>query len=193
MSAPKLLRWSGLAANLCGVLLPLSWILEVVFGFPPSDLIDTIYFVGLIFLVFGLMGIYGSQVVETGVFGFLGFLLTILTTCLAISGNWLPENMEAGGVVGLILPLMAFSGLIGYTLLGIGSWKANKFPRWTAVLWPTGWLVALISMALVMSGFGFAEYLHVFAFVLWALGFMRAGVMLLSVTIEPSLEPVAAT
>jgi hypothetical protein len=166
--------------------------LDIVFRVPSNDLTRTLYFAGLIFLLFGLMGIYGSQIKESGVYGFLGFLLTILTTSIALSVNWIPDTGEVGGVANMLVPLMALTGLVGYILLGIGAWKANQLPRWTTVLWPLGWGLAIVSMALVMSGIGAAAYLHVIAFILWAAGFISAGVTLFTTGIEPSLRPAAA-
>jgi hypothetical protein len=66
---------------------------------------------------------------------------------------------------------MGVAGLAGYILLGIGSWKANKFPRWIVVLWPIGTLISAFGMM--------TEYLHVIGIVIWGLGFIGAGVKLL--------------
>ena len=181
MSSSNLFRWSGLAIILCSLLLPISWILDIVFDYPRSNFVDSIDFVGLIMLVFGLIGIYGSQTVETGLSGFLGFLLTIITTCIAMSINWLPENGEAASIGFVLAPIMAFTGLSGYILLGIGSWKADKLPRWSAVLWPLGWGVSILGMVLVMSGFEIAAYLHLIGFVVWGIGCIGAGVRLRSI------------
>lgn len=172
MSTSSLFRWSGLAGILCGLLLPLPWIMEVVFGLPPSILSMSLDFVAITCIVFALMGIYNIQIKESGVCGFLGFVLTILMSCIGLTViSWSSQSGEAESAVDMLVLLMGLAGLCGYILLGIGSWKANKFPRWIVVLWPLG---------TVISAFGvMAEILHVIGIVVWGLGFIGAGVKLL--------------
>jgi hypothetical protein len=67
---------------------------------------------------------------------------------------------------------MGIFGLLGYILLGIGSWKAEKLPRWSVVLWPIGTII---------SAFGpITEYLHVIGICIWGLGMIGAGLKFLS-------------
>lgn len=51
-------------------------------------------------------------------------------------------------------PLVGITMLLGFMSLGIGSWRANKLPRWTAVLW-------VIGGALIVPGFAVQEILVV--------------------------------
>jgi hypothetical protein len=172
MSSSNLFRWSGVACILCGLLLPVPWIMDIVLGLPPSLLSMSLDFMAITFIVFALMGIYGIQIDESGVIGFLGFVLTMLMSCIGLSViTWSSQNPDLEGSAEILVLIMAFCGLLGYILLGIASWKANKLPRWAVVLWPIG---------TVISGFGMmVEFLHVIGIVIWGLGFIGAGIKLL--------------
>ena len=139
MSSSSLFRWSGLACIICGILLPIPWIMDIVIGLSPSLLSMSLDFVAITFILFALIGIYGVQIKESGIFGFLGFVLTILMSCIGLSvRTWSPQNPDLKGGADVLVLLMGFFGLLGYILLSIGSLKANKFPRWIVVLWPIG-------------------------------------------------------
>ena len=187
MTSSNLFRWSGLACILGGLLLPVSWIMEVVLGFPPSILSTSLEFVAITLIMFALMGIYGSQTEESGVYGLLGFLLTILMSCIGLSLiSWSPDSTELEGAAGMLLPLMGIAGLAGYILLGIGAWKANKLQRWAVTLWPIGTIISAIGMVLLNSGFENADYLHVIGISIWGLGMIGAGLKLWSGIVEPA-------
>jgi len=138
MTSSSLFRWSGLATILGGVLLPVHWILEFTTFSSGITMSDTLGFIATTLLVFGITGIYSCQIEETGVLGFLGFLLTNISNCLSLAQTFLPDRGQLVGVAGVLGPLTGFTMLPGFLFLGISSWKANKFPRWTAVLWIIG-------------------------------------------------------
>jgi len=169
MSTRNLLRWSGLAAILGGVLLPTSWILRFAFGVQ-RPFTGAVEFVATILLVFGFMGVYGFQHQETGVLGFLGFLLVTISNCAALGECWL-QNGELTGAAVVLGPLVGITMLLGFLLLGIGTWRANKLPRWTAVLWVLGG-------ALIVPGFAFQEALVMIGGVIQGAGVVGAGVRL---------------
>ena len=169
MSVSNLFRWSGLATIFGGVLLPMSWILRFVVGVQ-RPISGTVEFVATILLVFGFMGVYGFQHEETGVLGFLGFLLVIVHKCSALGECWL-QNGELTGAAIVLGPLVGITMLLGFISLGIGSWKANKLPRLTAVLW-------VIGGALIVPGFAVQEILVVVGGVIQGAGFVGAGVKL---------------
>jgi len=171
MSTSNLFRWSGLAAILGGALLPMSWILRFLFGVQ-RPVSGTVEFVGTILLIFGFIGVYGFQHQETGVLGFLGFLLTTISNCLALGECWL-QNGELTGAAVVLGPLVGITMLLGFLLLGIGSWKANKLPRWTVVLWVVGGM-------LIVPGFALLPILVVIGGVIQGAGIIGAGIKLWS-------------
>jgi len=176
MPSSTLFRWSGLATILGGVLLPASWILRFVIGVqrPYSG---TVEFVATILLVFGFIGVYGFQNEETGVLGFLGFVLITIHSCSALGECWL-QNGELTGAAIVLGPLVGITMLLGYILLGIGSWQANKLPRWAAVLWVVGG-------ALIVPGFAVQPILVVIGGVIQGTGIVAAGVKLWTGTTQP--------
>jgi len=169
MSSLKLFRWSGLATILGGVMLPMSWILRYVVGVqrPCSG---TVEFVATILLVFGFMGVYGFQNEETGIPGFLGFLMVTVSNCIALGECWL-QNGKPTGVAVVLGPLVGITMLLGFILLAIGSWQANKLPHWTAVLWVLGG-------ALIVPGFVVQPILVVIGGVIQGAGVVGAGIKL---------------
>lgn len=190
MSYSNLFRWSGVACILCGLLLPVVWIMDIVVGAPPSMLSITLEFLAITFTVLALTGIYSFQVEASGVYGFLGFLLTILMSAIGLSLiTWSPEITRGEGTAGMLVPLMGIAGLAGYILLSIGSWRAGKLPRWAVVLWPLGTVISAIGMMLANSGFENADYLHVIGISIWGLGMIAAGVKFWS---PPTRQPTAA-
>jgi hypothetical protein len=133
-------------------------------------------FAAISLLIFGLMGIYGCQIEESGISGFLGFLLTVLMSCIGLSLiSWMPESLEVSDAAETLTLIMGLFGLLGYIVLGIGTWRANKLQRWTAVFWPVGTLISAVG-GMVES----LEILHVIGITIWALGILGAGFKLWS-------------
>jgi len=192
MSNNNLIRWSGLAVILVGLLVPAIWLVELFTG-SATVATRTVGFIADILLVFGLMGIYGTQIKESGVSGFLGFLLTTVSNCINMGQTWLPQSGQLVGVAGVLGPLIGITATPGYILLGIGSWKAGKLPRWTAALWAIGYSLTFISMLIFITGIAVAEYFVALGIVIWGIGLIGAGVSLMSVTVESAKEPIAAT
>jgi hypothetical protein len=182
-------HYGGVAGILCAVLLPLSWILTYAVGSSVETLSDALSFVGEILLIFALLGIYGTQVEDSGRFGFFGFLLTIIATATALSLSWMPEVEEASTLDLALLATMATTGLLGYLLLGIGSWRAEKFPRWAAAAWPLGWAISIVSVMLVNAEMAGAEIAHILGFLVWSAGIIVASLKLITIEFEPTSQP----
>jgi len=166
MASSNLFRWSGLATILGGVLLPTSWILRFVFSVS-RPYTGTIEFVASILLVFGFMGVYGFQHEQCGVLGFLGFVLIIIHNCAALGECWL-QNGEVTKVGTVLAPIVGVTMLLGFILLGIGSWQAKKLPHWAIVLWIIGGL-------LIVPGFAFQPILVVIGGIIQGIGVVAAG------------------
>ena len=169
MSSSSLFRMSGLAAILGGVLLPTSWILRFVFGVP-RIYSGTVEFIATILLVFGFMGVYGFQHEQTGVTGFLGFLLITIHNCCALGECWL-QNGESSSVAIALAPVVGITMLLGFILLGIGSWHARQLPRWIPILW-------ILGGVLIVPGFVFQPILVVIGGVIQGFGIVGAGAKL---------------
>ena len=167
MSTSNLFRWTGMATILGGVLLPTSWILRFLFAVQ-RPVTGTIEFAATILLVFGFMGVYGVQHREAGVLGFLGFLLIIIHNCSALGECWLQDGGAVAGAAVVLGPLVGVTMLLGFILLGIGSWNADKLPRWTSVLWVIGGM-------LIVPGFLVQPMLVVIGGVIQGTGFVGAG------------------
>lgn len=121
MTTSKLIRWSGAAAILSGLVNISASI------FPPEvgSLREWGGTIGVLAAMFALIGFYAFQVEESGVWGFLGFLLAITSNVFFAT----PASYAASFVVG-----GAIYGL-GLIMLAIGFWIAGKFPRWVPALW----------------------------------------------------------
>jgi hypothetical protein len=151
------------------VLLPTSWVLRFVFSVS-RPYTGSVEFIATILLVFGFMGVYGFQHAQSGIFGFLGFVLLIIHCCAARGECWL-QNGEPTVAATVLAPIVGISMLLGFILLGIGSWQAKKLPRWAIVLWVVGG-------ALIVPGFVFQPILVVIGGVVQGIGLVAAGVKL---------------
>ncbi len=158
MSSANLIRWGGLAAIIAGIL-------RGVNSFLPSSMpvvqLELLYLLTDIFLLFGLIGLYGFQHQESKSWGFLGFLLAII-------GIAVIRTRAIAGVSTYAIGASIF--VVGLSLLAIGSWLANKLPRWVAVLWVLSTIIGFI------GGFvpGF-NLLFAISGVLFGVGFAGAG------------------
>lgn len=168
MSSSNLFRWSGLGTILGGVLLPLSWILRFVFNVS-RPYTGTIEFIATILLVFGFVGVYGFQHETVGILGFWGFVLIIIHNCSALGETWLQNGDSMAGTI--LAPIVGITMLLGFILLGIGSWRANKIPHFALILWVLGGL-------LIVPGFVVQPLLVVIGGVIQGIGVVTAGVIL---------------
>jgi hypothetical protein len=179
MFSEKIIRWSGLALALGGILMALFWILhpeESVLltdpaGYQREHILD---FVGLMLFIPGLMGLYARLANRTGWLGFAGFLLTLLSLLvlmgisvvdmllwpaiaqvqpdliLTSEGEFNQASGPFAATIALIVPF-SMIGALGFILLGIAIWRSDVFPRWA------GWLLA-IAGPLYLIGPGFVPH-----------------------------------
>jgi hypothetical protein len=142
MTARTLLRWSGLAAIVAGVLEALFAVLDF-FLFPPSQpfiqpsslsfsqqaatdawvIEQVVNWVAKVFLLWALVGLYCRQAKETGVLGFLAFLLSFVGVTLLFGTIWggfiLTPGLAKAAPAYLDSTVTQFSllpGLVGYIL-----------------------------------------------------------------------------
>lgn len=174
MSTSNLIRWSGLAAILSGVLAVASSGLSMIVGTQSAVLeaIYVLYVLQAIPMLFGILGVYAYQHEECGWSGFLGFILAVIGNAFLLGG--------AGEVAGV--PNFMLGGTlagIGLLLLAIGSWKAGVFPSWMPILWIVAILAGVPAMAVELSGqLALAQLLFLVSGVIFAVGFGGAGVVL---------------
>jgi hypothetical protein len=160
MSSTNLIRLGGLAAIIAGFL-------RGVNSFLPSSLgmtIELLYLLTDIFLLFGMIGLYSFQHQESGRWGFFGFLLAIIGIAAIRTRGIEGINMYAIGA------LIFAAGLI---LFAIGSWMANKLPRWVSIFWILSTIIGFIGYFVS----GFSSFFAVSG-VLFGVGFAGAGLRL---------------
>jgi hypothetical protein len=168
MSSSNLIRWSGLAALVGGLL----WVvLEVAFliiiGDQPESIaaatsawviLLVLALVGSTLILLGLVGLYARQVAETGGLGLVAFLVAFFGMALFVGMNWTftfavpslaqaaPEVLDAdpSGVLaaGFILTLVLFN--LGWLLFGLASLGAGVLPRGAAVLLMIGAVLSFV-------------------------------------------------
>lgn len=155
MSTTKLLRWSGLASILAGVLYTIATLLH-----PPGEDVPAmitaawvpahaIGWVANSLLLLGLVGLYGRQAEKTGWLGLLGFVLAFIGVTVESGGNFSSVTLMpdlAATVPDAFTTLMnrapfAFpvavvvfgltlivSRTLGFLLFGIATMRANVLP-----------------------------------------------------------------
>jgi hypothetical protein len=157
MSSANLIRFGGLAAMIAGLLRGVNSFLPSSSGLTS----ELLYLLTDIFLVFGVIGLYGFQHQESGWWGFWGFVLAIIGITVIRTGIIAGVKMYAIGA------LIFAAGLI---LLALGSWVANKLPRWVAGLWIFSTMLGFIGYFL--PGF---SVLFAISGVLFGVGFAVGG------------------
>ncbi|MFQ5611232.1 MAG: hypothetical protein ACE5H9_03775 [Anaerolineae bacterium] len=171
MSSSNLIRWSGLAALVGGVLLAVFDVAEAVIigGRPESVVAGTgaLIIVRIAFLVpivltsLGLVGLHARQAEQAGTLGLVAFLAAFTGTAMvfglqwsaAFIGSWLagaaPEllDTEPAGLLaaGFMLSFVLFA--LGWLLFGLAALQARVLPRGAAVLLMAG---AVLFLALLM-------------------------------------------
>jgi uncharacterized membrane protein len=142
MTPQTLLRWSGLAAIVAGVLEALFAVLDFLL-FPPSQsfiptsamsfsqqaatnawLIEQVVnWVAKVFLLWALVGLYSRQAKEAGALGFIAFLLAFVGVALVFGTIWgffiLAPGLARAAPAFLDSPVTQFSllpGLVGVIL-----------------------------------------------------------------------------
>jgi hypothetical protein len=176
MSSTNLIRWSGLAALVGGILLAVLSILEsVLFGSQPDSevvassawiIVEVAWIVAALLIILGLVGLYARQAEQAGSLGLIAFLVALAGTVMVSGIDWsaafmapwfaetAPELVDAEptGVflAGLLLSLVLLA--LGYFLFGLASLQARMLPRGAAVLLMVG-AVLIVVMGFLESGF----------------------------------------
>jgi hypothetical protein len=194
MSSSNLVRWSGLAALIGGVLFVVLNIAESLLFANQSDaeaaatiawIIVQVAYIGAIALIaLGLVGLYVRQAEYAGRLGLVAFLVVFSGAIMgagsswseAFLGAWLadaaPELLEAdpsGAVVaGLLLTFGLFA--LGGLLFGLVSLRAGVLPRGAAVLLMIGAVLypVLGSLEAPFAGVVFGAAVAWLGYALWS-------------------------
>ncbi len=191
MSYRNLVRMSASALILAGILIVADWLLVVARIGIRRDQTMVVGYTGSILLIFGLMGLYGCQIKASGLAGFLGFILAILSNCFTLAQPWLLVSEEWLVLFKWLGILTAITGVSGYILLAIGTWRAGMLPRWSAVVWAVGYTISSLSRMVVMPGTSINPLITI-GRLLWIAGLMWAAIGMFSVKFEPALAPEKA-
>jgi hypothetical protein len=188
MSSSNLIRWSGLAAILAGVLLVVADLLNLAIGFGDEPFSETattgiyafqsvVNLLGAVLLLIGLVGLYARQSEAAGLLGLAGFLVAFLGTALITGFLWaalfivpalaveVPAFLDEveGLPPGLFVALITFC--VGWLLFGIATLLARVYPRIPVILLIIGAVIAVlplpftgIVLAVAVGWLGFALF-----------------------------------
>lgn len=171
MTSSNLIRWSGLAALVGGVLFAVLSILDLVLFGGQADgaaaasgawiIVEVAYIAAGVLIALGLVGLYVRQAQEAGSLGLIAFVVTFTGTVMlagldwsaAFFGPWLaeeaPELIEAdpSGTVAVGFFLTLVLAVLGWLLFGLASLRAEVLPRGSAVLLMVG---AVLTFVLIL-------------------------------------------
>jgi hypothetical protein len=144
MNSPKLIRWGVLGALLAGIGWMASGFFFYVFpgeGEGPEGsvswyLIESADAVAEVGMLTALVGLHVRQAPNYGRLGTAGFVVASVGTAFVFLSTvtWLLAG-EDNFFVGLFFTLGLFVGWpVGFTLLGVATFRAKVFPRWCGVL-----------------------------------------------------------
>jgi hypothetical protein len=194
MSSSYLIRWSGLAALVGGVLLIGENIAEFIFyGDQPESVValtnawvilSVLALVGVVLIFLGLVGLYARQAEQTGTLGLVAFLVAFTGTAMLFGFAWagafvvpdlaeaVPDFLDApdAGIlmVGVLLTFGLFA--LGWLLFGLASLQTKMLPRGSAVLLMVGAVLAFVLLFFELPFFivVFGAALAWMGYALWA-------------------------
>ena len=184
MSAETLNRWGAMATIATALLLLAAAVAMLVVpeGGLASPIPSALYYLALVLAVPAYMTIYLNQSRTAGKLGFAGFAMSVIGSIL-YSGPAFVLLAGTSGVatwhdlwgfaMGNVLPLGASLFLIGSTMLGVASIRANVFPRNAGRLLTIGSVLWLIVFYIPIP------FMLSLANLLNAVAFFRMGVTIL--------------
>ncbi|QGF24658.1 hypothetical protein [Raineyella fluvialis] len=197
MSARSLIRWSGFAWIMAGVLFVLATVVHPSTETPQTILSQSSRLIAghwlstfsLAFLLLGLPGLYVTCSGRSGRLGLTGFLLAFLGAVLfAVSNDYgftapvlaradprLLQEVNAYPPVAIMNALFVATFVPGFVILGIAVERSHVFPRRVGVLLAVGvplYLVCSLLSLLVLRSLWIAVSLSA---VVVGLGWVAAG------------------
>jgi len=171
MLANRLIRWSGLVLILVGVLLlllgifpslllptdkpMLDWVLDNEW-----PLLSVLAFVLSVLIPLALLGLYARQVNEAGLLGLIGFVIVFIDSFFYagiqfdMAFVWPSLAIHAPALINFSGPMfthplfsiahdvMIHLNPLGFIMFGIAMIRAGVFPKWSAILFTIGMLLA---------------------------------------------------
>jgi hypothetical protein len=194
MTSSNLIRWSGLAALVGGVLIAVLDVAESVIsgGQPESVIAGTTaliivriaFLVPILLILLGLVGLYARQAEQAGSLGLIAFLVAFSGTVMVFGLQWsgaflwpwladvAPELLDTEPTTLLVAAFMLGFVLLalGWLLFGLASLQARVLPRGAAVLLMVGaaLLFVLIIIDVPGSGIVFGVALLWMGYALWS-------------------------
>lgn len=170
MSSSKLIRWSGLAALVGGVLVAFMDIIEfALFGNQADSVaaatsafiyINALFLVAIVLIFLGLVGLYARLAEQAGTLGVIAFVVAF-TGMVMVSGlqwstitfgPWLadvaPELMdsEPTGVPATVFMLSLVLFALGWLLFGFASLRAMVLNRGASILLIIGSVLFFVAL-----------------------------------------------
>jgi len=167
VSSSSLIRLSGLAAVVAGVLLLIGDLLS--FTIESENMSESattapyvftflLYLIGIVLLLIGLVGLYVRQSEASGILGLVGFLVAFLGTALVLGAVWAqlfvapsvaveaPEflDTEPTGALALGFTLTFALVALGWLLFGMATLRARVYPRSAAIVVIVGAVVGFL-------------------------------------------------
>jgi hypothetical protein len=176
MSSSNLIRWSGLAALVGGVLLAVLEVAEfVLIGGQPESvaagasaliIVRVSFLVAIALIILALVGLYARQAEQAGTLGLIAFLVAFIGTVMvfgaqwstAFIGPWLAEaapellDTEPAGLMSAGFMLSFLLLALGWFLCGLASLQARVLPRGGAVLLMVGAVLLFVALLLEFPG-----------------------------------------
>ncbi len=166
MTSSNLIRLSGLAAVLAGVLAFIGDLLSLTEPESLSEAATTasyvftylLYLLGTVLLLVGLVGLYVRQSEATGILGLAGFAVAFLGTALVLGAVWAqlfvapflavqaPRvlDIEPVGALGVGFTLTFLLFAAGWLLFGLAALRARIYPRVAAIVLMVGAVIGFI-------------------------------------------------
>lgn len=174
MSSTTLIRWSGLATMVGGLLWGAYGVMTFALGLTLENLAagatggwafwGAVLLAAFVLILLGLVGLYARQLEAAGTLGFIGFLVAFAGQALAVGDAWLggfvmPELVQeapalAQAMLGFQGPPAYLAALgvtygahnLGWILFAIATMRARVLPRGGALLLIVGILLGLPGM-----------------------------------------------
>ncbi|MFQ5813958.1 MAG: hypothetical protein ACE5I2_12360 [Anaerolineae bacterium] len=174
MLTSKLIRWSGLACMVGGLLHGVSRVILAALGLNLPESASkgtrgawviwwTLLVISFMLIQLGLAGLYASQAQGTRGAGLIGFLLASIGTTLAAGVGYtsafaVPSVMKEAPALPSFVEISPFFEVqllsylvfaLGWCLLGIATVRARVLPRWAGVLLTVGGVLSLAPWAVI--------------------------------------------